>query len=144
LLLCLCMIFFCVPLYICCKNLSVYHEDKKIGCSSLTITLLNLTMIVSSSRSLPPESLRMSRSNAEEDQEIDISGSRGVLSSRGPLWKRDLAAAWAIMDCNRTERMIEHNREDLTDTIIQSAVLTAGAISTPLSTSLVDFPSQQL
>jgi hypothetical protein len=40
----------------------------------------------------------MSRSNAEEEQKIDISGSRGVLSSRGPLWKRDLAAAWAIMD----------------------------------------------
>jgi hypothetical protein len=60
----------------------------------------------------------MSRSNAEEEQKIDKSGSRGVLSSRGPLWKRDLAAAWAIMDCNRPVRMIEQNREDLTDTLI--------------------------
>jgi hypothetical protein len=49
----------------------------------------------------------MSRSNAEEEQKIDISGSRGVLSSRGPLWKRDLAAAWAIMDCNRPVRIID-------------------------------------
>jgi hypothetical protein len=39
-------------------------------------------------------------SNAEEEQKIDKSGSKEVLSSKRPLWKRDLAAAWAIMDCN--------------------------------------------
>jgi hypothetical protein len=38
----------------------VYHEDKKIGCSSLTITLLNLIMIVSSSRP-PPGTLSACR-----------------------------------------------------------------------------------
>jgi hypothetical protein len=62
------------------------------------------------------DSLRMSRSNAEEEQKT---GSKEVLSSRGPLWKRDLAAAWAIMDCNRPVRMIERKREDLTDTLIR-------------------------
>jgi hypothetical protein len=43
----------------------------------------------------------MERSNAEEEQKINKSGSKEVLSSKRPLWKRDLAAAWAIMDCNR-------------------------------------------
>jgi hypothetical protein len=46
------------------------------------------------------ESLLTEMSNAEEEQKIDKSGSKEVLSSKRPLWKRDLAAAWAIMDCN--------------------------------------------
>jgi hypothetical protein len=51
-----------------------------------------------------PLFLLTERSNADEEQKIDKSGSKEVLSSKRPLWKRDLAAAWAIMDCNSVAR----------------------------------------
>jgi hypothetical protein len=46
-------------------------------------------------------SLLTEMSNAEKEQKIDKYGSSEVLSSKRSLWKIDLAAAWAIMDCNR-------------------------------------------
>jgi hypothetical protein len=61
---------------------------------------VKLNYVVEFSPTAAGESLGMARSNAEEEQKIDKSGSNEVLSSKRPLWKRDLAAAWAIMDCN--------------------------------------------
>jgi hypothetical protein len=88
-------------------TLFMYHTAAG-ECSSLTITLLNnyYLNVVEFSPTAAGEFLLTERSNADEEQKIDKSGSKEVLSSKRPLWKRDLAAAWAIMDCNRQYQYI--------------------------------------